>query len=608
MNEAPHSYHDHTAGYSSQNSNAVTPQHARPPLKKKSSWTKLTSKARRFSIKRRRNSSNLSASGENAQFQQHSSLCDEKGLEDYTAWCNHHLIRGLHREISTDLRTAVGDGTTLLSLVECLTKKTVPGVNRQPVTWSEKLDNIQTCFQFLNSHGVRITGISPEDIIEGNLKCILRLFQYLERHFEVSRYSVADRKLETSQSHMNGRISSGYHSEDDAYTDGRTTPTIEALPGLMSGSDTESDYDKCRELEPSLQNERRPSWTSELSEHSKVGMSLDNIGYMPSYPLHKMRSSGRFESYKQKSSNDEKDFVSTSNVRLLTSRQSANFYSSKDEGAHTRDNYGLELEDNSSLDRVSLSSTATPILPNLSSASSFESLPLDFSSDVSSVVAQDRFKTSSKFSQDTFNEDRHNCTIQQKIDALNSMYEKLLPLVDSGEDNRRKSKVPLPKLAILQAKKKNSYTKRIRNSKSLNRRLNHIESNVVTLARNIDYLRSQIRGESKVRQELERIQQDMNEIKDSFYNINFRHEDLPRSHSHDKRMRSLDKLKRFFGEEPPLMDILLKKIGYDRFIPHFKTHQVGILEWPYMTEQRLHNMGIPLGPRLRILEEMQKVR
>ena len=63
---------------------------------------------------------------------------------------------------------------------------------------------------------------------------------------------MADRKLETSQSHMNGRVSSGYHSEDDAYTDGRTTPTIEALPGLMSGSDTESDYDKSRELDPSL--------------------------------------------------------------------------------------------------------------------------------------------------------------------------------------------------------------------------------------------------------------------------------------------------------------------------------------------------------------------
>lgn len=44
-----------------------------------------------------------------------------------------------------------------------------------------------------------------------------------------------------SRSPLNGRISSGYHSEDDAYINGRTTPTIEALPGLLDGSDTDND-------------------------------------------------------------------------------------------------------------------------------------------------------------------------------------------------------------------------------------------------------------------------------------------------------------------------------------------------------------------------------
>ena len=44
-----------------------------------------------------------------------------------------------------------------------------------------------------------------------------------------------------SRSPLNGRISSGYHSEDDAYVNGRTTPTIEALPGLLAPSDTETD-------------------------------------------------------------------------------------------------------------------------------------------------------------------------------------------------------------------------------------------------------------------------------------------------------------------------------------------------------------------------------
>lgn len=46
-----------------------------------------------------------------------------------------------------------------------------------------------------------------------------------------------------SRSPLNGRISSGYHSEDDAYVTGRTTPTIEALPGLLSGCDTDSEAD-----------------------------------------------------------------------------------------------------------------------------------------------------------------------------------------------------------------------------------------------------------------------------------------------------------------------------------------------------------------------------
>ncbi|CAB3984926.1 Neuron navigator 3, partial [Paramuricea clavata] len=103
---------------------------------------------------------------------------------DYTAWCNHYLVRGLYREITSDLRTAVGDGSTLVNLVECLTRKSIHGIYRQPVTWTQKLDNIHACFQFLTSEGIRTTGISPEDIIEGKLRSILRLFQCLETHFE----------------------------------------------------------------------------------------------------------------------------------------------------------------------------------------------------------------------------------------------------------------------------------------------------------------------------------------------------------------------------------------------------------------------------------------
>ena len=52
-----------------------------------------------------------------------------------------------------------------------------------------------------------------------------------------------------SRSPVNGRISSGYHSEDDAYMNGRTTPTIEALPGLLAPSDTDTDNES---IDPSV--------------------------------------------------------------------------------------------------------------------------------------------------------------------------------------------------------------------------------------------------------------------------------------------------------------------------------------------------------------------
>ena len=44
-----------------------------------------------------------------------------------------------------------------------------------------------------------------------------------------------------------------------------------------------------------------------------------------------------------------------------------------------------------------------------------------------------------------------------------------------------------------------------------------------------------------------------------------------------------------------------------RFADNFEAEQVGILEMSYMTEERLQSLGIPLGPRLRIMEEVKKL-
>lgn len=37
----------------------------------------------------------------------------------------------------------------------------------------------------------------------------------------------------------------------------------------------------------------------------------------------------------------------------------------------------------------------------------------------------------------------------------------------------------------------------------------------------------------------------------------------------------------------------------------FEAERVGMIELPYLSEERLQKMGVPLGPRLRILQEAQ---
>ena len=38
---------------------------------------------------------------------------------------------------------------------------------------------------------------------------------------------------------------------------------------------------------------------------------------------------------------------------------------------------------------------------------------------------------------------------------------------------------------------------------------------------------------------------------------------------------------------------------------NFAEEQIGLVELPYMTEDRLGAIGVPMGPRMRILEEAQ---
>ena len=152
----------------------------------------------------------------------------------------------------------------------------------------------------------------------------------------------------------------------------------------------------------------------------------------------------------------------------------------------------------------------------------------------------------------------------------------------------------------------------------------------MTLARSVANLSSEIRSQQVLVQEVEALRAEMNQLRMSQPNHSnsmarnisqsnpsgFPPFDLGRNGGmhqasgmkgplglysiHANRVR---KLTHFFGEEPPLVKQFLKNLGYEKYASIFEDARIGMLELPYLTEDRLEKLGIPTGPRLRIVQE-----
>ena len=153
---------------------------------------------------------------------------------------------------------------------------------------------------------------------------------------------------------------------------------------------------------------------------------------------------------------------------------------------------------------------------------------------------------------------------------------------------------------------------------------------MVTLARSVANLSSEIRSQQVLVQEVEALKAEMHQLRISQPNSNSLSSRKP-SQSHPnlqfdsgRNMGSgynnssafktsmgfypisanrVRKLTHFFGEEPPLVKQFLKSLGYEKYASIFEEAKIGMLELPYLTEDRLEKLGIPTGPRLRILQE-----
>jgi hypothetical protein len=144
---------------------------------------------------------------------------------------------------------------------------------------------------------------------------------------------------------------------------------------------------------------------------------------------------------------------------------------------------------------------------------------------------------------------------------------------------------------------------RKRNVRALKLHFESLESHVIELARNSAKLTTQLERRASASDGLVSIPQtaDWSPISSDSARGSISSVDA------QSRQR-IDKLTRFFGEEPPLLKKFLQKLGYEKFCSKFDKEKITMLELPYLDEERLSQLGIPMGPRARILFEVQQLK
>ncbi|XP_066140767.1 uncharacterized protein [Euwallacea fornicatus] len=220
--------------------------------------------------------------------------------------------------------------------------------------------------------------------------------------------------------------------------------------------------------------------------------------------------------------------------------------------------------------------------------------------------------------------------IRKQLEGLENMYSEVLKFLGVNKrtggryqpsdprihKKRQGSMSSLPTSSVSSVRRERRYVRgssedrrRGREPRATNRRFQRLEAHVVTLARSVAHLSSEMRTQHLVIQEIESVRQEVAALRAQTNMLNIRSQssrpavnvELP-TLANPSRVKKLTK---FFGDEPPLVRLFLRKLGYEKYANLFENEKIGMVELPYLCEERLQKMGIPLGPRLRIMQEAQ---
>ncbi|XP_057409575.1 dixin isoform X2 [Balaenoptera acutorostrata] len=136
-------------------------------------------------------------------------------LQAYVAWVNAQLKKRPTVKPVQDLRQDLRDGVILAYLIEIVAGEKLSGVQLSPSNQQEMKNNVEKVLQFVASKKIRMHQTSAKDIVEGNLKSIMRLVLALAAHFKpgssrtVSQGQDARAPLQSHQPHCATAVAQG---------------------------------------------------------------------------------------------------------------------------------------------------------------------------------------------------------------------------------------------------------------------------------------------------------------------------------------------------------------------------------------------------------------
>ncbi|XP_033100238.1 dixin-like isoform X2 [Anneissia japonica] len=107
-------------------------------------------------------------------------------LQAYVAWVNSQLKKRTGCRLVEDLRHDMQDGVALVHLIEIVSGETLARVDYNPQTSTAMRENVERVLQFMASKRIRMHHTSAKDIVDGNLKAIMRLILALAAHYKPS--------------------------------------------------------------------------------------------------------------------------------------------------------------------------------------------------------------------------------------------------------------------------------------------------------------------------------------------------------------------------------------------------------------------------------------